>query len=90
MIDDRMATTSKSGPEKLGPFSYDEVKALLMAIGVGVVLGFSVEMIDTALPTQHKMSAIVERLFKEREARKKGGHSSYDMGRPDVGFSVAD
>ena len=85
-----MATTSKSGPEKLGPFSHNEVKSLLMAIGVGVVLGFAVEMIDAALPKQHKMSAIVESLFKKREARKKGVHSSYDMGRPDVGFSVTD
>lgn len=85
-----MSSTSKSGPEKLGPFSHEEVKALLMAIGIGVVLGVAVEMIDAALPKQHKMSAIVDSLFKEREARKKSAHSSYDMGRPDVGFSVTD
>ena len=85
-----MAITSKAGSGKLGPFSHNEVKSLLMAIGVGVVLGFAVEMLDAALPKQHKMSAIVDRLFKEREARKKGARSSYDMGRPGVGFSVTD
>jgi hypothetical protein len=85
-----MTSTSKSGRAKLGPFSHTEVKSVLMAIGVGFVLGFAVEMIDAALPKQHKMSAIVDRLFKEREARKKGIHSSYNMGRPDVGFSVTD
>lgn len=85
-----MASTPKSGPEKLGPFSHDEVKALLMAIGVGVVLGVAVEMIDAALPKQHRMSTVVHSLFEQRETRKRAQRSSYDMGRPDVGFPVTD
>ena len=85
-----MTSTSKSGSGKPGRFSHNEVKALFIAIGVGVVLGFAVEVIDAALPKQHKMSAIVRALFEEREARKRPQKSSYDMGRPDVGFNVTD
>jgi hypothetical protein len=85
-----MTSKAKSDPGKIGPFSYDEVRALLMVIGLGVVLGVAVEMIDAALPKEHKMSAIVQSLLEGREARKRAKKSSYDMGRPDVGFNFTE
>ena len=84
--------TSKANPEsgKAKHFSRAQVKALLLAVGIGIVLGVAVEVVDSALPKQHKMSAISDALFKGREARKKTNKSSYDMERPDVGFSVTE
>jgi hypothetical protein len=85
-----MSKKAKSDPRKLGPFSQSEVKALLMTIGVGVVLGVAVEMLDAVLPKEHKMSAIVQSLFEERESRKKAPKKSYDIDRPNVGFNITD
>lgn len=85
-----MTSTVKSEPRKLGPFSHDEVKALFMTIGVGVVLGFAVEMIDNALPKDHKMKAILQILMEGRKSSKAHQRSSYDMEKPKVGFNVTD
>jgi hypothetical protein len=78
----------------MGPFSSDEVRALMIAVGVGVVLGFAVQMIDEALPNEHKMSAIV-RSLRERQGirsspRRNNQKNSYDMERPGAGFSVTE
>ena len=89
-IDAYMTSKSKSVSERLGPFSHDEVKAVLTTIGVGVVLGVAVEMLDAVLPKEHKMTAVVESLFEGREARKRAKKSSYDIGRPKVPFSFSD
>jgi hypothetical protein len=83
-------TNSNRDQQGLGRFSNDEVKALLMAIGLGVVLGVAVEMLDNILPNEHKMSAIVKSLFKERQVRKQTKKSSYDLERPSLGFNVTD
>lgn len=85
-----MSSTVKPDPGKLGPFSHDEIKALLMTIGVGVVLGFAVEMVDRALPQDHNMKAILQRIMVGRRPRDTTRHSSYDMGRPGVGFHFSE
>ncbi len=85
-----MSSNPKSDSLKLGPFSHDEVKALLMTIGVGVVLGFAVEMVDRALPKEHKMKAILQILMEGRKERKEIRKSSYDMEKPKVGFEVTE
>jgi hypothetical protein len=82
-----MTSTVKLEPRKLGPFSHDEVKALLMTIGVGVVLGFAVEMVDRVLPKDHNMKAILQLIMEGRGERNATRKSSYDPGRPDVGFN---
>jgi len=79
--------------KKLGPFSHDEVKALMMTIGVGLVLGFAVDLIDDALPNDHKMKAILQRIVEgrnKREVPKQASKTSYDMKRPHVGFDVTE
>lgn len=85
-----MTTKVKSEPPKLGPFSHAEVKALLMTIGVGVVLGFAVEMVDSSLPKDYRMKAILKELMEGRKHREAARKSSYDMGRPDIGFNVTE
>lgn len=74
----------------MGPFSHDEVKAVLMTIGVGVVLGFAVEMVDRVLPKDHNMKAILQLIMEGRGERNATRKSSYVPGRPDVGFSLAE
>ncbi len=76
--------------EKLGPFSSDEVKALVIALGVGAVLGVSVEMVDAVLPKEHKMSAIVQRIIEGRDANKKRPKKSFDIDRPGAAFPVTE
>lgn len=85
-----MNSKAKSPPGKRERFSNDEVKALFVALGVGVVLGFAVEMVDAALPKEHKMSAVVQRLMERQKEPKKTQKSSFDMERPGVGFSVTE
>jgi hypothetical protein len=85
-----MNSKPKTSPEKRARFSNDEKRALIFALGVGVVLGVAVEMLDAALPGEHKMSAVVERLMQKRVTRKPPQKSSYDMQRPEFGFSVTE
>ena len=76
--------------EKLGPFSSDEVKAVMVALGLGVVLGVAVEMVDAVLPKEHKMSAIAQRIVEVKDANKKRPKRSLDIDRPGTGFSLAE
>jgi hypothetical protein len=85
-----MKPKNEPNTEKLGPFSHEEVKTVMMAIGIGVVLGFAAIMVDEALPKHHKMSAIIQAIFKDIESRKKVTKSAYDMERPKRGFELTD
>jgi len=88
-----MTRNATSDPKKLGPFSHDEVKALMMTIGLGLVLGFAVNLVDDALPNDHKMKAILQRIVEGRNNRqvsKKDPNTSYDMKRPNVGFELTE
>ena len=85
-----MDSKAKVETQKPGRFSNEEVKTVMVAIVIGVGLGLLVEIVDSVLPEEHKMSAFVESFLEQRNAPKRAPTGSYDMERPEVRFPVTD
>jgi|LauGreDrversion4_2_1035121.scaffolds.fasta_scaffold55866_5 hypothetical protein len=85
-----MNSNAKPPLEKLGPFSSNEVKALVIALSLGAALGVAVEMVDAILPKEHKMSAIAQRIIEGRDVNKKRPKKSFDIDRPGAAFPVTE
>jgi hypothetical protein len=86
----RFEPSSKSDIQKLGRFSHYEVKMVLAAVGLGILLGFAAEKIDSSLPSAYRMKSILNSLMQYKEAPQSSRNGSYDIGRPEVRFPVSE
>jgi hypothetical protein len=85
-----MKNTARPEPKEPSRFSDKKIKTFMIVVGLGVALALVVEIVDSVLPKEHKMSALIQSFIEHRDARKRAHKSSYDMERPGVGFPVTD
>lgn len=71
-------------------FSESEVKGVLIAIGLGVLLGVAAEILDRALPKRYRVGTVLSVVFDKQGADKDSPPSAYDLGKPNVRFPITD
>jgi hypothetical protein len=83
---------SKDGSEgrKYRRFSESEVRGVLVAIGLGILLGVAAEMLDRALPKRYRLGTVLTAVFDKPAADTNNSPSAYDMGKPNVRFPITD
>lgn len=83
---------SKDGSEngKYRGFSESEVKGVLIAIGLGILLGVAAEILDRALPKRYRVGTVLSVVFYKSATDQNDPASAYDMGKPDVRFPITD